>query len=373
MIDFRFHIEADTYVVWVAGINRYLQLKEPAFRVFEQWAKGRDKSGIIKTCSAQYSLPEEESIRFVDEITGQLDELFDAIRPEPGIQTTENNSLQSPEYHSDHTYQIGHHFFRFIYRNEYLKDLFHPLFSHHETSVNPAESTCFELYTTGDRDAFRVNDSIVRFYQLEEIDAFQGAVFMEILNAFHGMNIDDWMGVLHASAVTDGKSAVIFTAPSGSGKSSIALLMMVNGFRILSDDFVPIAMQEPEIYHFPAGISVKPGAIPFLQEYFPHLGSGSHKGSNETEVYLPPAGESGVLASVTAKAIVFVNYDPSTEYELKRESNLEVMNQLIRQSWIAGTPDASEKFLKWYFNLPVYTLRYSNNMKAVEGMRVLFG
>ena len=195
---------------------------------------------------------------------------------------------------------------------------------------------------------------------------------MEILNAFHGMNIDDWMGVLHASAVTNGKSAVIFTAPSGSGKSSIALLMMVNGFRILSDDFVPIAMQEPEIYHFPAGISVKTGAIPFLQEYFPHLSSGSHKGSNETEVYLPPAGESGVLASVTAKAIVFVNYDPSTEYELKKESNLESMNNLIKQSWIAGTPEAAERFLAWYFNLSIYTLRYSNNSKAVKGITGLF-
>jgi hypothetical protein len=49
------------------------------------------------------------------------------------------------------------------------------------------------------------------------------------------------------------------------------------------------------------------------------------------------------------------------------------MNQLITQSWIAGTPEAAEVFLKWYFNLPVYSLRYSNNTKAVEGLRGLFG
>ena len=55
-----------------------------------------------------------------------------------------------------------------------------------------------------------------------------------------------------------------------------------------------------------------------------------------------------------------------------RESNLEVMNQLIKQSWIAGTPEAAECFLDWYFELPVYTLRYSNNRKAIEGIRELF-
>jgi hypothetical protein len=372
VIDFRFLLVEDTYVVWLAGINRYLQLKEPAFRVFEQWAYGSDEKSIVKACSLHNSLPEDESIRFVNEIIGQVQTLFEVIHPEPGIQSSEDKSPQVPEYLSDHTYQIGNYFFRFIYRNKYLEDLFHPLFRLQEISLKKPDSTCFELFTSGDQDAFKVNDSPTRFYLLEEIDTLQGAVYMEILNIIHGLKSTDWMGVLHASAVTDGESAVIFTAPSGSGKSSIALLMMVNGFSILSDDFVPIAMHEPEVYHFPAGISVKAGAMPFLKEYLLQPGSKIQSGSNETEVYLPPPGEIGILASVPAKAIVFVNYDPEVEYDLKRESNLEVMNHLIRQSWIAGTPEAAERFLTWYFNLPVYTLRYSNNREAVEGMRELF-
>ena len=373
MIDFRFVIEGDTYVVWLAGINRYLQLKEPAFRVFELWANGGDKTDIAKACSSQYSLQEDESIRFVEEITGQVQLLFNSILPGPGTQSAESNPPQSPGYYSDHTYQIGNHFFRFVYRNEYLEELFHPLFRHQEISFKEQDCTCFELFTCGNQDAFHVNDSPARFYPPEEIDAFQGAVYMEILNVIHGLKFTDWMGVLHASAVTDGKSAVIFTAPSGSGKSSIALLMMVNGFSILSDDFVPITMHEPEIYHFPAGISVKAGAIPFLKEYLPQLIPIDHAGSKETEIYLPHSGQTILLSSVTAKAIVFVNYNPEAEYELKRESNLEVMNHLIKQSWIAGTPEAAERFLAWYFKLPVYTLSYSDNRKAVEGMRELFG
>lgn len=370
MVDFRFHLREDTYVIWVAGINRYLQLKEPAFLVFEQWAKGFDKGDIARAFSEKYSLPESESIRFVSEITAELTALFDASESKPAIPITADTYLENPEYFSDHTYLIGSQFFSFIYRNEYLKDLFHPLFRHHETEENSAGSTRFELYNTGGQDAFVVNDSAAQFFPVEEIDGFQGSVLMEILNALHHMNIADWMGVIHASAVTNGESALIFAAPSGSGKSSIALLMMLNGFSILSDDFVPVAMHDPEIYHFPAGVSVKKSAIPFLHEYLPQL---NFRGSDENEFYLTPTKESGILSNVPAKAIVFINYDPSTEYELKKESNLEVMNQLIKQSWIAGTPEAAERFLDWYFNLPVYTLRYSNNTKAVEGMRGLFG
>lgn len=369
MIKYRFHIAKDTYVVWLSGINRYLQLKEPAFRVFEQWAKGKVNSDIAKLCSVQYFLPEDESQRFVDEITSQVQSLFEVNPPGSRIKTEENNFPLNPEYLSTHTYQIGNHFFSFVYRNEYLKDLFHPLFRHLETDPAQSGSTLFELFNEGEQDGYRIDQSDAVFFPVSEIDGYQGAVFMEILNAIHHMKSTDWMGILHASAITDGKSAIIFTAPSGSGKSSIALLMMVNGFRILSDDFVPVAMTEPEIYHFPAGISVKKTAVTFLKEYLPHLSSGIN---NENEFYLPPAGETGILASVKTKAIVFINYDPSTKYELKKELNLEVMNNLIRQSWISGIPEAAEKFLAWYFNLPVYTLRYSDNSKAVEGMRVIF-
>lgn len=366
MIDFRFHIEKDTYVVWLSGINRYLQLKEPAFRVFEQWAKDSCKSDIAKVCSVLYSLPEDESLRFVEEITSQVQSLFEINRPGSPIQSEENYFSLNPEFFSDHTYQIGNHFFRFIYLNEYLKDLFHPLFHHHETDAVAPVYTRFELFNEGGQDGFRIDNAEARFFLVTEIDGYQGAVFMEILNVIHHMNSSDWMGVIHASAATDGSNALIFAAPSGSGKSSIALLMMVNGFSILSDDFVPVAMREPEIYHFPAGISVKKSAVTFLHEYLPQLNSAIN---NETEIFLPPAGETGILANVKTKAIVFVNYDPSTEYELKREPNLEVMNNLIKQSWISGSPEAAERFLDWYFKLPVYTLRYSDNGKAVEGMR----
>lgn len=373
MIDFRFHVENDTHVVWLAGINRYIQLKEPAFRVFELWAKGGEKSDIAGSCSARYFLPEVESMRFVEEIISEVQSLFEYNHHPAGIKCEENNTPLNPEYFSEHTYKIGNHFFRFCYRNEYLKELFHPLFLHHETESGTACDSRFELFNAGVQDGFRVNNSAPHFFPVSEIDGFQGAVFMEMLNVIHDKKSEDWMGVIHASAVTDGSSAVVFAAPSGSGKTSIALLMMAAGFNLLSDDFVPVAIHKPEIYHFPAGVSVKRGSVKFLQEHLPHFFARVRAGGTESEIFIPPAAKSVLLTNVPAKAIVFVNYNPSTKYELKKESNLQAMNQLVKQSWIAGTPEAAERFLDWYFRLPVYSLTYSDNEKAVHGMRELFG
>lgn len=372
MIDYRFCIEEGVYVVWIAGINRYMQLQEPAFRVFEFWASGSERMEIAKVCAERYGIQETESIGFVNEIIDKVQQLIDSKPADINQHTLENFTPEQPDYYSEYTYKVGDNVFRFIYRNGYLEDLFHPLFGHF---VNPHIFTditaTFELFTQNEMDILKVNEVTACAFPTGSIDLFQGTVYMEMLNIIYTMSLSDWMGVLHASAVTDGEKAILFTAPSGCGKSTIAMLMMAQGYASLSDDFVPVAIREPEVYHFPAGISVKPGAAALLKDQLPQLEQLQVNPVQGEEMYVAPA-SSNIQPNVPACAIVFVKYDPEVTFELKREPNLGMMNDLIRQSWIAGTPEAAERFLNWYFNLPVYSLRYSDNKSAVEGIIKLF-
>jgi hypothetical protein len=75
-IDFRYILVEDTYVVWLSGANRFLQLKEPAFFIFEAWARGKEYEVIAGECAARYGLPVEEAIRFINEITGETEKLY---------------------------------------------------------------------------------------------------------------------------------------------------------------------------------------------------------------------------------------------------------------------------------------------------------
>ena len=340
MIDYRFCIEECVYVVWIAGINRYVQLQEPAFHVFELWASGSERIEIAKVCAERYGIQETESIGFVNEIIDQVQQLIDMKPADIKQHTAEIFPPEQLDYYSEYIYKVGENVFRFIYRNWYLEDLFHPLFGHF---VNPHTLTditaTFELFTQNEMDILKVNEVTTCAFPTGSIDLFQGTVYMEMLNIIYTMSLSDWMGVLHASAVTDGNKAVLFTAPSGSGKSTIAMLMIAQGYTSLSDDFVPVAIQEPEIFHFPAGISVKPGAAALLKTQLPHLQNLNADPMQGDEVFVAPQG-SEIHSSVPACAIVFVKYDTEIAYSLERESNLGMMNDLIRQSWIAVTPES---------------------------------
>jgi hypothetical protein len=183
------------------------------------------------------------------------------------------------------------------------------------------------------------------------------------------------MGVAHASAISNGREAVLFLAPSGGGKSTIAALMLANGYNILSDDFVPVSLNEPEIYSFPAGMSVKESSIPHLKEYFPELSNLSiteRSGLSKSGVYLPFPGKSTGEKNAKAIAAVFVKYDKSVVCRLKKHPNHEFMEQFLQESWIAYNPIAAGRFMEWFFKLEVYTLSYSDNKKAVAAIKRIY-
>jgi hypothetical protein len=221
--------------------------------------------------------------------------------------------------------------------------------------------------------AFRVNDHEIHYFESNDIEHFQGAVLMELLNLLYGKTRVDWMAVFHASAVSDGKEALLFVAASGSGKSTLAALMVAHGYQLLSDDFLPVALEIPELYPLPAAISVKKNAIPFLKNYFPSLSEQEEETAENTnrEVFLPLPEDGFASSPAKAKAIVFVQYDPAVDFRLTLESNLTSMNILLKQSWIPDHPAAAERFLSWYFSLPVYSLVYSDSKRAVSGMMEL--
>jgi hypothetical protein len=71
---------------------------------------------------------------------------------------------------------------------------------------------------------------------------------------------------LHAAAVGDGAFGALLAGEGGSGKSGLALEFLARGWRVLSDDFCPLAVGSLEALPFPRGVCVKgrPGRAPYL-------------------------------------------------------------------------------------------------------------
>ncbi|HAH22841.1 MAG TPA: hypothetical protein DCL77_03625 [Prolixibacteraceae bacterium] len=195
---------------------------------------------------------------------------------------------------------------------------------------------------------------------------------MQLLNCIHSITDAQWMGAVHASAVTDGKGAVLFTAPSGSGKSTFAAVLMNQGYQVLSDDFSPISLNPAKVFPFPEGISVKNRSLQLLQSYFPSLATNWNYLPNDVrEVFLPIANGDLSEAS-TVKAIVFLQYHPELDVVFKKVSNLDVMDRFLQQLWLPPTTEVASNFLDWYFQIPCYTMDFSDTTKAIKIISNLF-
>jgi hypothetical protein len=364
------------YAVWLAEVNRYILFREPAFRVFMLWAECKPEQEIIEDTSIKYKLPLNEAERFTNEIIKQVYGLLH----EKNIKEETSITHIFPQNHYQQnlrrTYDINGTKILIIYGNSYIEEHIHPKLQHLAAIPfnNEIAQSYLLSYTDGSYSLEKENESCIKtdYARLEEL---AGGVYLELLNIIHGISPVSWMGVAHASAISDGNNAVLFMAPSGGGKSTIAAIMLANGYKLISDDFVPISLIEPEIYNFPAGISVKESSIAHLKEYFPELSDSritERAGLNKTGVYLPFPCIGADEKNVKAKAVVFVQYDKSVVCKIERQLNHEFMEQFLVESWIANNPAAAGRFMEWYFNLGVYTLHYSNTKKAVAAIKKIF-
>lgn len=62
---------------------------------------------------------------------------------------------------------------------------------------------------------------------------------------------------LHAAVVALGDRAVVLSAPSGTGKSTLALALLEDGFDYLSDELAPIDVQRLAVHPFPHALCLK--------------------------------------------------------------------------------------------------------------------
>jgi len=362
------------YLVWFENSNLYFQLEEPAWFVFRKTINRYKAETIAKEFSLRYSIESEESLAFVVGIRRKIEEVNKAEKQITHIgKTLENLGKYDFVPYSIHQYQLGDHKIEFSYGTNWLENYIHPLINHLETLVESDTKFLFELFAFQDRIVFRMNNNVKGSWISEESHIVKGKIFLELINVLHDKTDEDWLMTVHASAITNGRKTLLFSAPPGSGKTTIAAMLKAQGYQLISDDFVPIERNSLNAYPFPIAMSVKEGSLNLLTTLFPSLEKEplNQITSEKSVRYLPFENEMKNLVHPVV-GFIFVKYDSMVNLSWEKLDTVSAVKLLLEQTWIAPIPGNAEIFLDKVLQNSFFQLTYSNNQMALDAITQLF-
>lgn len=360
----------DKKIIWFKNSNSYLVLEpivtEILLKINKNISFEEVEAWVIKKIDAPKNVIKE----FIKD-TYSLYSENNTITKEVSSETI---SYEVPtKFFSKKQYSINNFIFFFQFENEYLKSQIHPIFAHLEIKNKSNFHFNYQVFEHQNLIVFIKNNILIGSWEKEEAHVFQGKISMHLLIDCYKKPEDDWMGVFHASAISNKKESLLFLGDSGNGKSTSLALLNANGFDCIADDFVPIDINQ-NVYTYPAAISIKKNSVKTLLPFYPELENSAEidlKKLNKIVRYLPPKNIDYDL-KLKCKALIFIKYNPEVEIEIKQISKIDAFQQLIPDSWISPIEINTSVFLDWFLELPSYQLNYSNNSKMIETVYKIF-
>lgn len=360
-------------IVWFKASNTYVLAHHQTAELIHQINKGLSTQALQLWCISQLELTSEQATELITSINDLMHHLS---YPKISEINEEVLTLAPNHYEVVHQYQLGTKIIQASFQTEALEFLIHPKLAHLKQDISAAFHHHFEVYQHQQQIFLKVDGQYIGQWPDSEVHYFQGKFSMKMVEQLYELEESEWMGVFHATAMSNGQSSLLFAGDSGNGKSTLAALLLAKGYQLWADDFVPIRANPPLVYHFPAAISIKEKAVPVLKSLFPDLEKAPlfHlKELNKHVRYLPaPELGKGTSPSLPCKAIVFIKYKASATHQLEKMTQEEAFERLIPDSWLSPEPDNAHQFMQWFAQMPCYQLNYSDTELMYQSVQKLF-
>jgi hypothetical protein len=359
-------------IVWFSASNKYIVLEDLTADVIKRLYKGVSHKDIGFILSKKMSLPVDKTIDFILDIERQL--FLPNTQKKHQLINDYRDFNPSQIFDFTKYYSINNLLFKVQFQSEHELSLIHPKFSHLE--VKPIENISFhyKVFTQNKYIFLLINNDFIGSWSQKDVHFFQGKFSMQIVQDMHHKLENEWLGVFHASAVSNGKESMMFLGDSGNGKSTSLALLQANGYSCIADDFVPVAAQNNEVYSFPSAISIKRNSLETLLPYYPELENSAEfhfKKLNKIVRYLPP-NNCDYKTHQPCKALIFIKYKKDVDIVFNKISNINAFENLIPDSWLSPIQKNTEQFLDWFVKLPCYEITYSNNAKMIKTVSKIF-
>ena len=370
--DFLYKSIEDKTITWSKSSNDYLILENTTALIFKKLNTGVSIKEIASELAKELSLPINKTTDFVTDLEKNIDVL--KIKKDTSL-IKEDTTIKIPEkFEFIKYYKINKLVFKVEFHSEYELYLIHPKFAYLEIEDKNIHSHTFTIFCEADFIYFYVENNFIGAWNKNEVHFFQGKFSMELIQKLHQKKENEWMGVFHASAVSNGEKSILFLGDSGNGKSTSLALLQANGYTCLADDFVPIDIYNKEVYSFPASISVKKNSLKTLLPIYPELANSAEynfKRLNKIVRYLKP-NNSDFLSHLPCKDLIFIKYEKNSDLKFDKISKIEAFQQLVPDSWLSPIKENAQIFLDWFASLNCYQISYSENKEMIVTVGKIF-
>ena len=350
-------IEGKT-VTWCSNENQYIVLENITADIIKSLNKEIPIKAIAKALTKKIDAPEEKTIDFILDIKRRF--LKSKNKKDRSI-INDFRDVKNPErFDYVKYYQVNNIVFKVSFLSENELSLIHPKFSHLEIEKKNCYSHTFDVFTKHNYTFLTVDNQIIGSWSKNDIHYFQGKFSMELIQKIHQKEENEWMGVFHASALSNDKDkkAILFLGYSGNGKSTSLALLQAKGFICLADDFVPIDKKEQEVYSFPAAISIKKSSLETLLPIYPELETTAEynfERLNKIVRFLKP-NNTDFKQHLPCKELIFIKYKKVSKLKFSEISKLEAFQQLVPDSWLSPNKENAAIFLDWFSKLLQFNL-----------------
>jgi len=365
----------ESTAIWFAASRSFVLFEKPACEVFEKYVTDLPANAIADYIAHTYNSTNKDAQQFVNEIIERIIQLNDpanAAYRAPKLRPEFDKC--SFELFSEKCYLIADKLIRFRYGSEWLMNCFHPSMAH-LASDSTSNDHLIDIFELDGLFIFRYNEKTVEAFALENSHFLRGAVSQKLYGILYGIDDPDWMITLHSAAVSDGKSAIVFPAQAGSGKSTLSALLQAHGLTILSDDFNTIDRNNKFAYRLPLAISVKEGSLQILTPFYPELLTIVPETAVTGKIvrHLPLANNiQGIRAAFPVKSFVFVKYAKDEPFLFEEVDRREAIQTLLPETWVCPTSNNVIQFFNWLDEINFYRLQYANYQQAINAINLLF-
>ncbi|GAB7257062.1 hypothetical protein [uncultured Polaribacter sp.] len=362
----------DKTIVWFKNSNEYLVLENTTADILKRLSKGISVKEIATALAKKLQVPLDKTIDFILDLEKKIyanKSIINNTIINDYRDVTKPTSFEFTKY-----YKINNEVYKVEFNSEYELYLVHPKFAHLETKESKDIDAIFTVFLNNNFVFFYIDNNFIGAWNKKDIHYFQGKFSMELIQKIHKRKENEWMGVFHASAVSNGKKSILFLGDSGNGKSTSLALLQANGYTCLADDFVPIDIKQNEVFSFPASISIKKNSLKTLLPIYPELEKSAEfhfKRLNKIVRYLEP-NNNNFLAHLPCEDLVFIKYEKNSDISFSKISKIEAFQQLVPDSWLSPIKENAALFLDWFSNINCYQITYADNEKMINAVSKIF-